>query len=202
MSHDFKALRYTNRMPPRLLLARVVWEAVWLLLFRPTPRWALHGWRRMLLRLFGAHIGPGCRISPSCFVWAPWNLEMGTLSALGDSVDCYTMDKISIGSKVAVSQRCFLCTGSHDITSLRRPLITAPIRIDNHVWVAAETMVMPGINIGEGAVIGARSIVTKDIPAWTICAGHPCRVIKDRTVEGVETKRSLKTEAKAAAAFA
>ncbi|MDQ0514679.1 putative colanic acid biosynthesis acetyltransferase [Kaistia geumhonensis] len=107
---------------------------------------------------------------------------MGEYSALGDNVDCYSMDRISIGSKVAVSQRAFLCTGSHDTRSLRRPLTTAPIRLGDHVWVAAEAMVMPGVEIGEGTVVGARSVVTTTLPAWMICAGQPCRVLKPREI--------------------
>lgn len=177
---EFANLRYVDTMSRSLKLKRGLWVLVWLLFFRPTPRGILNGWRLFLLRLFGARIGRGSKVAASCFVWAPWNLEMGEFSVLGDGVDCYTMDKIRIGSKVAVSQRCFLCTGSHDITSLRRPLVTKPITIGDHCWIAAESMVMPGINIAEGSVIGARSLVTKDMPSWSVCAGHPCVAIGPR----------------------
>lgn len=180
---DFGALRYRNGFSGTAKLRRWAWEVVWLLAFRPTPRWALHGWRRFLLRSFGAEIGTGCRIAPSCRIWAPWNLVMGEFSALGDGVDCYSMDRITIGSKVAVSQRSFLCAGSHDIHSLSRPLITGPITIEDHVWIAAESFVHPNVVIRVGAVIGARSVVLKEMPAWSVCAGHPCRKIKDRTVK-------------------
>ena len=180
---DFSSLRYRSGFTPSQKLRRLAWELVWLLAFRPTPRWALHGWRRFLLRAFGARIGAGCRIAPSCRVWAPWNLVMGELSALGDGVDCYSMDRITIGSKVAVSQRTFLCAGSHDVRTLDRPLITGPIVIENHVWIAAESFVHPNVVIREGAVIGARSVVLKDMPAWSVCAGHPCRKLKDRVLK-------------------
>lgn len=180
--NGFESLRYRSGFGHAALLRRLAWEVVWLLAFRPTPRWALHGWRRFLLRCFGARIGAGCRIAPSCRVWAPWNLSMGSLSALGDGVDCYSMDRITIGSKVAVSQRSFLCAGSHDTRSLSRPLVTGPITIEDHAWVAAESFVHPHVVIHEGAVIGARSVVTQDMPAWSICAGHPCRKIKDRVL--------------------
>jgi putative colanic acid biosynthesis acetyltransferase WcaF len=180
---DFRSLRYRNGFTSAAMLRRLVWEMVWLLAFRTTPRWALHGWRRFLLRSFGAEVGAGCRIAPSCRVWAGWNLVMGEFSALGDGVDCYSMDRITIGSKVAVSQRAFLCTGSHDIKSLSRPLVTGPIVIEDHVWIAAESFVHPNVVIREGAVIGARSVVLKDMPAWSLCAGHPCRKIKDRVVK-------------------
>lgn len=181
--HDVHSLRYRNGFGHAALLRRLVWEMVWLLAFRPTPRWALHGWRRFLLRAFGARIGTGCRIAPSCRVWAPWNLVMGEFSALGDGVDCYSMGRITIGSKVAVSQRSFLCAGSHDIGLLSRPLVTGPIAIEDHAWVAAECFVHPNVSIREGAVIGARSVVTQDMPAWSVCVGHPCRKIKDRVLK-------------------
>lgn len=176
----FQQYKYMNTLPVSNKLMRFVWEVVWLVAFRPTPRWAMHGWRRGLLRAFGAKIGPGCRISPSCKVWAPWNLEMGSYSALGDEVDCYAMDKIRIGSKVAISQRTFLCTGSHDTSSLLRPLTTAPITIHDHAWVAAECLIHPGVSIGEGSVVGARSVVTRNLPPWSICLGSPCKPVKPR----------------------
>ena len=179
---DFHSLRYRSDFTATAKLRRFAWEVVWLLAFRPTPRWALHGWRRQLLRWFGAEVGAGCRIAPSCRVWAPWNLVMGEFSALGDGVDCYSMGRITIGSKVAVSQRSFLCAGSHDIRSLSRPLITGPIVIEDHVWIAAESFVHPNVVIREGAVIGARSVVLREVPAWSVCAGNPCRKIKDRVV--------------------
>ena len=99
---------------------------------------------------------------------------MGDYVALGDQVDCYNVAKISLGTKSAVSQRSFLCTASHDTSSLLRPLVAQPIEISKHVWIAAEAMVLPGITIGEGAVVAARSVVTKDLPPWHICAGNPC----------------------------
>ena len=181
-TNDFRSLKYRNAFTSGAKLRRFAWEMVRLLVFRPTPRWALHGWRRFLLRSFGAKIGAGCRIAPSCRVWAPWNLTMGEFSAIGDGVDCYSMDRITIGSKVAVSQRTFLCAGSHDVRSLTRPLVTGPIVIGDHVWIAAESMVHPNVVIGEGTVIGARSVVLKDMPAWSVCAGHPCRKLKDRVL--------------------
>jgi putative colanic acid biosynthesis acetyltransferase WcaF len=181
---DFGALRYRNGFSASAKLRRLAWECVWLLAFRPTPRWALHGWRRFLLRCFGAQIGAGCRIDPSCRVWAPWQLSMGEYSVLGPGVDCYSMAPIRIGSKVAVSQRSCLCAGSHATDTLDRPLITGPIVIEDHAWVAAECFVHPHVTIHEGAVIGARSVVVKDMPAWSICAGHPCRKIKDRVLRG------------------
>lgn len=85
----------------------------------------------------------GNRVSPSCFVWAPWNLEMGDYSVLADDVDCYNMARIKLGSKVAISQRTYLCTGTHDISSLTRPLVTKPISIGDHVGFALKPLFLP-----------------------------------------------------------
>jgi putative colanic acid biosynthesis acetyltransferase WcaF len=183
---DFERLRYVDNLSHRNKLARLLWEVVWLLFFRPTPRWTLHAWRRCLLRCFGAKVGRGSLVAPDCFVWAPWHLEIGDYSVLSSGVDCYCVNKIRIGSKVAVSQRSFLCTASHDTRSLKRPLITKPIDIGNHVWIAAEAMVLPGVTIAEGAVIGARSVVSSDMPAWMICVGNPCRAVKRRGLDAGE----------------
>jgi putative colanic acid biosynthesis acetyltransferase WcaF len=180
---DFAQFRYVDTIPKSEKALRQVWVVVYTVAFRSTPRGLLNGWRRFLLRAFGATIGKGCRIAPSCFVWAPWNLEMGDYSTLGDDVDCYSMNKIRIGSKVAVSQRSFLCTGSHDTTSLLRPLVTKPIIIEDHVWISAEAMICPGVTIGKGSIIQARSFVRRDLPAWSLCGGvEDCHPIKQRYV--------------------
>ena len=166
-------LKYQNQLPMKEKVGRLFWNAAWLVLFRPTPRWIMHGWRRFLLRAFGARIGEGSKIAPSCFVWAPWNLEMGSFSALADHVDCYNVAPIVIGAKVAVSQRSFLCTATHDYTSLLRPLVTRSIVIGNHAWIAAEAMIQPGVRIGEGSVVGARAVVTRDTQPWAVYVGCP-----------------------------
>lgn len=183
MSPDVRKLRYENRLPRNQQVLRLLWGVVWICLFRPTPRWTLHGWRRSLLRLFGAKIGEGSKIAPSCRIWAPWNLVVGDYTALGDGVDCYNVGTITIGYKVAISQRSFLCSATHDPSSLLRPLVVKPIVIQNHAWVAAESLVLPGVTIGEGAVIGARSVVTRDMVPWHICVGMPC---SERSVREVK----------------
>ena len=174
--------RYVNRLGVRNKMTRLLWGAVYGLLFRPTPRWALHGWRRGLLRAFGAQVGAGCRIDPTARIWMPPNLRLGEYVAIGEGADIYCVAPISIGSKVAISHRAFLCTASHDITDLKRPLTHAPITIENHVWIAAEAMVFPGAQIGQGAVIAARAAFRGKAAAWTIHAGNPARQVGTRTL--------------------
>lgn len=179
---DLSHLKYVNRIPKKTQLGRLLWNLTWLLLIRTNPRWCLHGWRRFLYRCFGAKIGKGSRIDPTCKVWAPWNLTLGDYTALAEGVDCYCVDRITIGSKVTVSQRTFLCTASHRIDTLTRELIHAPIRIGDHVWVCAESFIGPGVSLGEGAIVGARSVVLRDVGAWHVVAGNPARFIKERVL--------------------
>lgn len=182
MMTDFEGKSYIDSIPKSVKLKRLVWNLVWLVLFKPTPRWALNNWRLLLLRMFGATIGEGSRVLPSCKIWAPWNLTIGSFSVLGDEVDCYSMDEIIIGDRVTVSQRTFLCTGTHGISSLRLPLETKSIRIENFAWLCAECYVAPGCTIGEGAIVAARTVMLRNADNWTVYGGNPAKMIKTREI--------------------
>jgi putative colanic acid biosynthesis acetyltransferase WcaF len=158
---------------------RGLWQAVWLILYRPSPV-PLHGWRRFLLRAFGARIAATARPYPSVRVWAPWNLTMAEASWLGAGVDCYAVAPVEIGARAVISQRAFLCTASHDYNRRSFDLVTAPIKIGADAWVAAEAYVGPGVVIGEGAVVAARAVATRDVDPWTVVAGNPARRVADR----------------------
>ena len=166
---------------------RSIWNIVWLLLFRPSPR-IFHGWRVALLRLFGAQIASPAYIYPSARVWAPWNLSMQAHSTLADGVNCYCVDKIMIGAYTTVSQYTHLCTATHDYSAPLRPdhpempLLTAPIRLGDRVWVTADVFVAPGVHIGDGGVALARSVVLSDIQPWTVVSGNPAVYRKTRTI--------------------
>ena len=160
-------------------IARMIWTIVSGALYRSSPR-ICHGWRRFLLRLFGATIGEGVHPYPSARIWAPWNLRMDDHSSLGDHVDCYCVGQVHIGAHSTVSQYTFLCTGSHAYTDIKMPLIVSPIHIGERVWVAADAFIGPGATIGDGAVVGARSSVFGNVEAWTVVAGSPARVLKKR----------------------
>lgn len=170
-----------NRSPHSFAnkVGRVLWGICYLLLFRPSPK-VLHGWRRFLLRSFGARIHPKAKVFQSAKIWAPWNLTMDEYATISFDVDCYCVAPVKLGAHATVSQYSFLCTASHDMYDPTMKLTTAPITLEDGSWICADVFVAPGVTIGEGAVVGARASVFEDIPAWQIAAGNPCRVIKPR----------------------
>ena len=184
MNQQVKVGRPDNPSPHGLgnKLGRALWGLLWAALFRPSPRPML-GWRRVLLRLFGARIGQGAIIMPSVRVWAPWNLDMGPHSVLGDWVDCYCVDKVRIGAHATVSQYAFICTATHDETHPTMQLVTKPVAIEDQAWVCADVFVGPGVTIGQGAVAGVRSTVLHDLPAWQVCVGTPARPVRERVIK-------------------
>jgi len=169
-------------------LGRALWGIVYTLFFRFSPR-PLHAWRAFLLKLFGARMGKGCHVYGNVKIWAPWNLTLGDYVWIGEDTICYSIAPITIGNQATVSQGSHLCTGTHDYEDPNFQLYAKPIVIGDHVWVCADAFVGPGVTIHEGAVVGARSVVIKDMPAWMVCAGHPCKPIKPRVVR----ERSLES---------
>lgn len=159
--------------------ARLIWNTSRFIFFSFSPTF-LHGWRAFVLRCFGARVGHGVHVYPKVKIWAPWNLDLKDQCGIANGVNLYSQDKITIGERAIVSQNSFICTGTHDYTKRGHPVVTAPINIGDLSWVAAEAFIHPGVTIGEGAVIGARSVVTTDMPAWTVCSGFPCKPIKPR----------------------
>jgi putative colanic acid biosynthesis acetyltransferase WcaF len=163
-------------------IARLIWGVVAAIFFRFSPK-PLHAWRAFLLRAFGAKIGRGVHVYPYVKIWAPWNLELGDECGVGNGAILYSQGKIVLGKRVVISQGAQLCTGTHDYNDPGFPLVTKSIVVGDQAWIATDAFVHPGVVIGEGCVIGARSVVTKDMPAWMVCAGHPCKPLKERELE-------------------
>lgn len=137
----------------------------------------------MLLRIFGAKIHPKANIYSSVKVYYPANLTMEENSCLASDVDCYNVDKVTIGANTTVSQGTFLCTASHDVTNPLNPLITAPIILEDQAWVGAKAYIGMGVTIGQGAVVGATASVYKDVEPWTVVGGNPAKFIKKRVIK-------------------
>lgn len=158
---------------------RALWLCCYWSGFRWVPRF-LNGWHRVVLRAFGARIGSDVLIYPTALIDCPWNLDLADNCVIGAGVRLYALGKISLGAHTVVSQRAHLCAGSHDYLDPRMPLLRPPITIGRGVWICTEAFIGPGANIGDRAVIGARSVVSGNIPEDMVCAGNPCRPIKKR----------------------
>lgn len=157
-----------------------LWWIVQALFFKTSPQF-MYGWRRFLMRCFGAHIGKKVILRPSMHTQFPWKVTIGDHSWIGDDVVLYSLGDINIGANVVISQRSYLCTGSHDHTAVDFPIFQKRITIENECWLATDVFVGPGVVIGKGTVVGARSSVFHSLPENQICVGSPAKVIKQRS---------------------
>jgi putative colanic acid biosynthesis acetyltransferase WcaF len=162
----------------------LLWWLVQAIAFPLTPH-PLNSARCGLLRLFGARIGKGVLIRPTARFTYPWKVQIGDCSWIGDDVVFYSLDRIQLGEHCVVSQKTYLCTGSHDIQDQNFRLQIAPIAIGNGAWVATDCFIAPGVEIGANAVVGARSSVLKSLPAQQVCWGTPCRPRYAREVRDI-----------------
>jgi putative colanic acid biosynthesis acetyltransferase WcaF len=156
-----------------------IWWLVQSTLFACSPQF-MYGWRRWLLRLFGAKVGKGVLVRPSAKVTYPWNVSIGDFAWIGDDVVLYSLGEIEIGANAVVSQRSYLCAASHDYTQPDFPIYAKKICIGSQTWLATDVFVAPGVTIGEGAVVGARSSVFNDLPPTMVCVGSPAKPVKPR----------------------
>ena len=155
------------------------WWIMAAIFFRGSPQ-VMYGFRRWILRLFGARIGKGVKVRPSVTVTYPWKVKIGANSQIGDDVVLYSYGDITIGDNVVISQNSYLCAGTHDFQSESFGLQAFPICIEDEVWLAADVFVAPGVSVGRGSVVGARSSVFADLPQMMICTGTPARPVRPR----------------------
>lgn len=158
---------------------RAAWELVQATLFRWSPMKA-HRWRRFLLRSFGAQLADTAVVRRSVRVQHPWLLTMGEHAALAEEVLVYNLGPIRIGEHTVVSQRTHLCAGTHDYHREDLPLMRSFITIGRGVWICADSFIGPDVTVGDNALVGARSVVMRDVPPAMIVAGNPARVVKAR----------------------
>jgi putative colanic acid biosynthesis acetyltransferase WcaF len=164
----------------RTVIVEVLWLIAQALLVESWIPGSAH--RCALLRLFGAKIGQGVCIKPGVRVKFPWRLTIGNHTWLGEGAWLDSLTNIDIGSNCCISQGAYLCTGSHDWSSRGFDLIVKPVKLSDHVWISAHTVVGPGVTAGEGAVLGLGSVATKDLAPWTIYGGVPAVAICPRSI--------------------
>lgn len=158
---------------------RLTWNICWLLLYRTSPR-PLHAWRSMLLRLFGATMGPNCHFYPASKVWAPWNLVCADQVTAADGAEIYNPAPVRFGSHAILSQDAYVCGATHNYDDAAFPLLAYAMSIGAYAWVCARASVAPGVNVGDGAVLGLGSVATRNLAAWTVYGGSPAVKVKER----------------------
>lgn len=160
-------------------LRACLWNIVWLLLFRLSPR-PCHAWRRLLLRLFGCTMSGRPYIQPTAIIKMPWQLTMEDGACLGDRCEVYNLGLVVLKARSTVAQQAYLCGGTHDLSLPDSPLMVGDIIVGEEVFIGARALILPGVKLGTGVVIGAGAVVTKDMPEWMICVGNPCKPLKPR----------------------
>lgn len=161
-------------------LKRLVWNSVHLLLYRTSPI-PLHAWRSFLLRCFGATMGANCHFYPGSKVWAPWNLHCADQVSAANGTELYNPAPMYFGSHAIVSQGAYVCGATHDYNRADFPLLAYEMRFGAYSWICARAAVGPGVQVGEGAVLGMGAVATKALEPWTVYAGNPATAVKTRT---------------------
>jgi putative colanic acid biosynthesis acetyltransferase WcaF len=156
-----------------------LWWFVQASFFRHSPQ-GLYGFRRWLLRLFGAKVGRGVLLRPSVRITYPWKLSIGDHAWIGDDAVLYSLGPINLGANSVVSQRSYLCAATHDYRSATFDIVAQPIAVGEMAWLAADVFVAPGVTIGAGCVVGARSAVFGDLPPMMLCFGSPAKPVGPR----------------------
>jgi len=160
-------------------LLRFCWIVVWKLLASWTPA-PLHKWRILLINVFGGEVSYKAFVYGTTKIWAPWHLTMQDYATLGPFVECYNIQQVTLNYKAIASQGAKLYTGTHDYNDVNFQLLARPIVIQDYAWVAASSFVGPGVEIAEGAILGATGTSFKDLEAWTIYVGNPAVKVKQR----------------------
>ncbi len=165
-----------DRGAPRLKEA--AWVAVKAVVFQTA--WPLPSALRVaLLRVFGARVGAHVIVRSRVNITFPWRLVLGDHVWIGEETLILSLAPVTIESNVCVSQRAFLCTGSHDYRSEAFDLQTAPITLRQGCWIGAQAFIGPGVEVGGGSVVSAGSVVMDSIAPRKLVRGNPAAVVKE-----------------------
>ena len=165
---------YESPWSYREKMGMALWQLSWTLFCVWTPK-PLNPWRLLWLRLFGATIHGKPFVHQRARIAIPWNLTMHDLACLGDRANAYSLGQIEIHRDATVAQEAYLCTGTHQFDSPTRALQTAKITIGEGAFICARAFILPGMNIGSKAIVGACAVVTRDVPAGIRVAGNPAK---------------------------
>ena len=163
----------------------LLWSFAWPLLCAWTPK-PLNAWRLFWLRMFGCKIDGAPFVHQRARIEMPWHITLHDKSCVGDRANLYALGEIELGRNCVVAQEVYLCTGTHDFNDPHLALVTAKITVGSNAFVGARAFVLPGVQIGDGAIIGACSLVTRNVEPWSVVAGSPARFLRSRSQEHSE----------------
>ena len=135
-----------------------------------------------MLKTFGANLSGMPFIHSTARIQIPWNLTMKHRACLGEHANAYSLGKIDIQEGATIAQEAYLCTGTHDFNDPSLQLITNPITVGKNAFIGARAMILPGVYIGDRAIVGAMSVVSKDVPGNQIVAGNPAKKIGEMAI--------------------
>jgi putative colanic acid biosynthesis acetyltransferase WcaF len=176
---DLSLFKVPDSFRGRSKITVQLWWIVQATLFSWSPQF-LYGWRAFLLRLFGARIGKHAKIRSTVKVTYPWKVTIGDYTWVGDDCMLYSLGDIRIGSHVAIAHKVYFNTGGHEYDKKTFDIFFKPLVIEDECWITTDVYVAPGVTIGKGTIVGARSSVLKDLPPGKICVGTPATPIRDR----------------------
>ena len=169
-----RASRCDSNWSKRYRIRLLLWEHTWFILCCWTPK-PFNPWRLLVLRLFGAAINGRPFVHQRARIEHPWNLTLHPNACLGDRAHAYCLGQVEIHHGACVAQEVYLCTGTHDLRDPAWPLQTSPIHIGADAFIGARAFLLPGVRVGERAIVGACAVVTCNVPAATTVVGNPAR---------------------------
>ena len=176
MHIHLQSSRFASPWSFRRRFCVLIWEFVWALFCSWTPK-PCNFWRILILRCFGATIYGTPFVHQRARIDHPWNLTLHHKACLGDRAHAYCLASVVIGSSACIAQEAYLCTGTHNFSDPSWPLLTAPIFIHTNAFIGCRAFLLPGVRIGKNSIVGACSVVTRDVSPLTTVVGNPARPV-------------------------
>lgn len=178
-----QASAYESPWPVGMRIKLVLWILTRNLICRqlPKPLFRIHV---LMLKLFGAKVTGRPFVARTANVKFPWNLTLEDRACIGPDAQVYNLGRITLKARCTIAQDVYLCAGTHDFSKKSLPLVVGEIVVGEDAFVGVRALILPGVEIGTGALVGAGAVVTKDVPPWMVAAGNPAKPIKPRVSEG------------------